>query len=375
MLEARFLAGTNGQIRAALVTVDVDGVRVRAEGEEVRVFAHASLRFDAPMRGLPLYVYLPDDARLEFPDASAAHAALRDHGRGALGPVAWLEERWPAVVGALIVGVLLTWGALVYGIPAAARPIAFMLPPAWETALGAYAFETLDEELLEPSTLSEGRQDELRTVFERLRPAGVERLEVHFRSSDGIGANAFALPGGTVVVTDALVELTKDDRELAAVMAHEFGHVAEKHAMRLLIQNTGVALVVAVAFGDVASLTSFGAALPTLLLQSGFSRALEREADSWALDRLEAADIDPAWSARVLGRLEAQRNGLGAIPELLSTHPATAERRAAAIARARDPSLAVIEDTVSAEESEAREASEAKEVGEAPAEDEAPEER
>ena len=136
----------------------------------------------------------------------------------------------------------------------------------------------------------------------------------------------------TIVVTDALVELAADDREVLAVLAHELG----RHGLRAILRNSGAALLLAAVFGDLVSLTSSAAVLPTVLLRSGYSRDLEGEADAFALALLEEAELDPAWFARLLGRLEALGD-LG--PSLLSTHPHPEERRAAALRAARDPAL------------------------------------
>jgi hypothetical protein len=85
-----------------------------------------------------------------------------------------------------------------------------------------------------------------------------------------MGANAFALPGGTVVVTDQLLELSPDDAALAGVLAHEIGHVEHRHLMRQLISGTVVGVVATLLAGDTSSVM---VALPAVLADLSYSRA------------------------------------------------------------------------------------------------------
>ncbi len=99
-----------------------------------------------------------------------------------------------------------------------------------------------------------------------------------------MGANAFALPGGTIIFTDEIVELAEDDGELVAVFAHERGHVVNNHSMRNLMQSAGVTFVLGWMLGDLTMITDVvlvGA--PVLLQQMSYSRSFEREADEYAL--------------------------------------------------------------------------------------------
>jgi len=138
--------------------------------------------------------------------------------------------------------------------------------------------------------------------------------------------NAFALPDGTVVVTDALVDLAQADEELLAVLAHEIGHVVHRHALRGVLQNSAVALLVAFAMGDVLSVTSLAGALPTLIVEAKFSRDFEREADQYAVEFLRARRIPLRHGAAILKRLAERGGDLPAGLEYLSSHPGIEER-------------------------------------------------
>jgi len=108
-------------------------------------------------------------------------------------------------------------------------------------------------------------------------PAFNYRLE--FRQCGGLGANALALPCGAFVITDELDALAKDDKEIAAVLAQEMAHVEKRHALRSILQDAGVFLLISILAGDV---TSIAASLPTLMVKSGYSRRFESEIDEVA---------------------------------------------------------------------------------------------
>jgi predicted Zn-dependent protease len=144
--------------------------------------------------------------------------------------------------------------------------------------------------------------------------------------SKGIGPNALALPSGIVVVTDSLVELAHSDAELIAVLAHEIGHLRQRHTLRRMLQGSATALLIVAITGDVGSIMSLAAALPTVLLNSSYSRDFEREADDFALDYLQRRSISPQALGDILLRMEKSSGGGSDIPDYLSSHPSTRER-------------------------------------------------
>jgi Zn-dependent protease with chaperone function len=143
-----------------------------------------------------------------------------------------------------------------------------------------------------------------------------------------LGPNAMALPSGTVIVTDQLLELSDVDDEIIAVLAHETGHVEGRHGLRALFQSSIVALGATWFLGDVNVLI---ATAPTTLMQAKYSRDLEREADDHAVAVLMLNGIPTGRLVRMLERLDEsgdkRGSASGSIAErYLSTHPVTAER-------------------------------------------------
>ena len=155
-----------------------------------------------------------------------------------------------------------------------------------------------------------------------------------FRSSR-IGPNAFALPGGTLVLTDALVELVQgDEAVIIGVLGHELGHVLHRHGLRLLVQAGVIAALSSVVLGDFSTLL---AGAPVLLGQASYSRDAEREADAHAVTVLKAAGLSPAVMIGFFERVAARNvpakqapagdkepaSGLGIA---IASHPADEER-------------------------------------------------
>lgn len=144
--------------------------------------------------------------------------------------------------------------------------------------------------------------------------------------------NAFAAPGGYVVLIRGLIEQADGPDAVAAVLAHEIGHVANRDATRNALRAAGSAGILSLILGDVAG----GAVLVAVadqMLNSAYSRRAEETADAYAIAMLNAADISTAGFGAFFDTLAGQEGGLS-LPEYLSTHPATADRAANARANA-----------------------------------------
>jgi predicted Zn-dependent protease len=233
------------------------------------------------------------------------------------------------VIAASVVLAAICWTTISYGLPWAARRVAFTLPANLTRILGDQTLATLDHTLMAPSKLSPERRQKLQSDFDRFFAASGEPkpFAIEFRAMRGGGANAFALPSGVIVFTDGLVELAVDDQEIVAVLAHECGHLEQRHALRSVLQNSAAFVALALVTGDVSSATAFGGALPAFLIQSRFSREFEREADAHAVTVLRRAGIDPAHLATMLGRLsKTAREPDAKVLHYLGTHPSTPER-------------------------------------------------
>jgi Zn-dependent protease with chaperone function len=127
-------------------------------------------------------------------------------------------------------------------------------------------------------------------------------------------------------MTDELVELSENDEELAAVLAHEIGHVRNRHALRALLQNSVVAGLIILVTGDASSAGSIAAGIPTLLARADYSRKFEADADLVAREFLIVQQIPLQRFADILLRIDDEAGTRQESAGLLSTHPAAAER-------------------------------------------------
>lgn len=169
--------------------------------------------------------------------------------------------------------------------------------------------------------------------------------------------NAFALPGGYVGVHSGLVVAARTESELASVIAHEIGHVTQRHIARMLAQQrqTGPAVIAAMLLAALAARSNPQAAVGAMTMAAGaqqqqmlaFSRDAEREADRVGLETLRSADFDPSGMVDFFGRLQqANRMNEGNAPAYMRSHPLTVERIADMQARVREERYRQRQDSV-----------------------------
>jgi predicted Zn-dependent protease len=133
--------------------------------------------------------------------------------------------------------------------------------------------------------------------------------------------NAFALPGGIIVVNSALIAKVDNPDELAAVLAHEVQHVEQRHALKSMINSLGWASALMIVLGDVNVAT---AVIAHQLGNMYFSRDREDEADRLGFQALTQAKISPNGMVTLLQKLAKEPNATA--PEWLSSHPDIAGR-------------------------------------------------
>ena len=296
-------------VRRPVVITVRDGVLQVLQKDGVFLTCHIGDAVVVPQLGQTRSsIRLPDGGLVETTDRIGVDLLLRLQKRGRFFT---LVHRWENslkyVAVALIVTAIVVAAVVGFGIPALAKRAAFAIPPSLEAAMGRQTLNTLDGLLLKPTQLPDSRRGELRHLFRmmiRQLPYGGE-YKLELRRSEVLGANAFALPSGIIVVTDQLIELARNDNEIAGVLAHEMAHEQNRHALRQLFQNSSVALIVATITGDIASITTLGATLPTALIDAKFSRTFETEADDGAVAYLKQAGISPRGYAEFLARLDA----------------------------------------------------------------------
>jgi len=272
---------------------------------------------------------LADGARLHCAQVSAFDAWAAAHGRR--DPfVVRLQRSWRGVAVALLLTLAVLATTYRWGVPLAAQGLLTAMPPAVDASVGERALQSLQDHGFKPSSVPAARQAELRQAFAealaRAHPEGVPLpWLLEFRAgAKALGPNAMALPGGTIVVTDALVELLADRPDaLLGVLAHEWGHVRHRHGMQGLVRATLVGALASLLVGDFSTLL---AAAPVLLVQQSYSRDFEREADAESVRVLRAAGHSPAAMVEFFERVRKATAGSDRSPVALSSHPDDEER-------------------------------------------------
>lgn len=318
------------------VTLSREGETLRIVGADIDLScAAATVRLSPPLGRLRRTLALPEGGSCEVEAVAIAQLFPVTEGRGATG-----LHRWERSLGLALTALLLTLAVvglfLHYGVPVLARQVARAVPPQSEQVMGEEALTFLDRALLSPTTLPHARREELHALFAGMQQQlpGTSSYRLELRQGQALGANALALPAGIIVVTDEFVTLTKDDEEIVAVLAHEIAHARQRHVLRSILQNSAVGVIVASLSGDLTSITSLGAALPTALVDARYSRQFENEADAAAVVYLKAQQIPVSRFADILQRLQSEHErrrgsaGSQGIPfgDLFSTHPETAAR-------------------------------------------------
>lgn len=330
-LAARYFDGQSSRVHdVAVELLDNRTLRLRGAGIE-RDEPLEHLRVSPRLARIARTIELADGARLLLDDHPLIDQWFPLHN-----PLQrWVDrlERHAHAVAASIVVCVLSGAVLFYwGVPWMSDRIAAQLPEQVETRLGEEVLAQLDRFAgLAPSSLDMERQSGLLERFAALKAdmPGAENHRLLFRNAAGIGPNALALPGGTVIITDQLVSLVNDDREIDAVLAHELGHQQQHHALRQTLRSSFVIVIAAMFAGDVSSASAVVVAVPTFLLQGHYSREFESEADAFALRTLAEKGTSPAWFAQAMRTLEAFVSDQGESddsPGYLSSHPQTRER-------------------------------------------------
>lgn len=292
----------------------------------------SAVEISARVGRIPRRVTFPDGSLFETDDNDGIDRFLLRKGRRGAGIVHWLERFHPRLVAFVAATILL--GVLIYrfALPAIVEVAVAVTPPVVPRLMSASTLETMDRMLLGESKLEAAQRDRILAGFRRiaaLSDGGEAAYTLNFREGGPIGPNAFALPDGTLILTDELVELAGGDTEMVVgVLAHEIGHVEHKHSLRQIYRAAGVAALIMLIAGDI------GSGAEDVLVQGGgllalsYSRAAEAEADKHSVELMIKAGLDPTAIARFFELLEAKFHDRSK-SSIFSTHPGTPERRKA----------------------------------------------
>ena len=322
MLSADYFDGRSTRVR--VVQLEAAGEDLKITGEDIdRRVPLTQVKVDERLGRAPRRLRFADEAFCVVSDLNALDALLSSMAHRD-GWVDRIQRRARFVLLSLAVCAALAVAAYVWGLPWAADIGASRMPAWISVKISDQALKALDGGFLLPSRIAADRQQALMAKFHALRlpEGGNAKAELLFRRSPQLGANAFTLPDGRIVLLDDLITIVGDDRQILAALAHEAGHAHGHHGMRILLQSSIVGAFLAFYVGDISSLL---AVAPATLMQARYSREFETQADDYGAAVLKLNGMSPALLADALDKLaKSHQETAGA--RYLSTHPATVER-------------------------------------------------
>jgi beta-barrel assembly-enhancing protease len=224
--------------------------------------------------------------------------------------------------------------AIIYGLYLLREPvgksIASSIPVEWEQSLGETVFEQYkaDRTFVEDPLFLQSLEKITEPLLTHIPD---QRYQFHVYVEKNPAVNAFALPGGYVVLYTGLMTRAKRAEEILGVLAHEISHVTHQHGLRKIIDSIGLSIIVNFLLGKDAGV--WGAVLEngSFLLNQKFSRSFEKQADETGFAYLLGAGIDPSGMMDFFQRLHQDRqendsSGYGDALEFLYTHPTPKKR-------------------------------------------------
>jgi Peptidase family M48 len=333
-IDGEWFAARSGQAIRAVAKIGDDGLRILGPDNTLLLVAKMEhITIEARIGTIARNISLPDGSVFITNDNDGVDAMVSAQGIKNQGFVHRLEEFHPRLI-ALVVGVVLLAVAIYrYALPVLVEVAVWVTPPVVTELMAKGTLETLDRFTFLPSELSPERQAELTAGFKSIASfsqSGSDKFTLNFRKGGIIGPNALALPDGSLIITDELIELADgDDELLLGVLGHEIGHVEKDHSLRQLYRAVGVTGLIFLIGGDIGGGVEDALLQGAGLLSLSYSRDAEAEADRHSIELMLKAGKDPTAIARLFELIEKEF-GDSSGTSIFSTHPGTPERVKAA---------------------------------------------
>ena len=321
---------------AGSVDIDTAGIRVRTADGHTFVVPYEGLELELGGTGGAVVfchgvnretsVYTADTDFLRALAASL-HTETSDKANQLL--VTRIRRRWSGRGVALTIVVVLA-------ILAMTAPTVFgwlvertvrSLPTSIDQELGDVSIRSISGsmQVVEDSVV----KDAMATILERLEqhiPDGYEKWDFRVMVVEDDSINAFALPGGQMVFHTGLLSRAGSADEVAGVMAHEMGHVLERHGLQRVGQSIGIIAAVGLIFGDTGVLVAASAEFLATAAINNYSRGDEAEADAISVEMMHGAGLDPEALSAMFERMKTEGAELPDLLHWISTHPTHDER-------------------------------------------------
>lgn len=310
LIIGQWYSGKTSQKCNALLRVNSDGLVIIANAstkEELLRLSFTDITISSRLGNTPRYLKCPAGSVFETSENIAIDALEQKWNPSSFtGLLHTLESHLSMVVVAVVFMVVFVWGMMQHGIPLSAKYIAETLPQDTLKTLASETMLMLDKTQFEPSELTATEQKELQNTFSQALAQYKElHVNVIFRhGGETIGANAFALPDGTIVFTDEIIALADNNNQLISVLAHEIGHVEKRHSLRSVIENSALGFGFVMLVGDASAVGEMLLSLPVILTTLSYSRTHETEADVFSGKFLDANNINRQAFVNIMTHLQ-----------------------------------------------------------------------
>jgi len=325
VIPATIYSTSNSQARTVQLTFTKGKVEIN-DTTSAEFFLLSNIDWLSPLGNLPHEIRLPNGALITIDNH---HDLTPFFGKKNL-LISRLEQHKLFWLVALLLVPICLYIIIEQAIPAAAKSVTPLVPEQVLTEIDQQVMTLLDKTLLEPSLLKENEKLSLADYLSNERFSSTLLLgnyTLSYRYSESFGANAFALPGGRIVVTDGLHALLKDDEQaLIAILLHEIGHVEHRHGLQLIAETAATTLLMTYFFGDMEGIVETFTGTALTVIQNKFSQQLETEADAFAVEQLKHLGISPQALGDALSKLVKNRGNNELLEKYFSSHPSIKDR-------------------------------------------------
>ena len=288
------------------------------EGDDERMFFSDS-------RQPGLQIVTPDQSLLLCRDHPQIAQIRKCLEAGLTRRELWMRSR--LIVYFVAAGVLILWLGMIVT-SAMVRSIVARVPKSWEQEIGEAALKELRQEMtfVEDTNRTAQLRQLAQPLLSRL-PSNGYNYEFYIVEDDD--PNAFALPGGHIIVLTGLLKLADRPEQVLGVIAHEVAHVTQRHAIRSQISSAGPVLIFQTFFGRRGGVMGVLVGGSALVVSQGFSQEYEIEADDVGWQYLVDSRVDPRGMAEMFHKLaayDADHENQIDLPQALSSHPAMRKR-------------------------------------------------
>jgi Zn-dependent protease with chaperone function len=335
MIEGRYFEVFRSGSRPARLWKADGELRLQLEGE-AKARQPKLISVSEKLGTVPRKFVFEDGGVFEAPGDADVDGLMASH-RSFFSRLSRIEANRRFAAVAVIVTVALLFGIYRYGLPLVASAAAYATPAGLLDLMDSGTLQTVDATLLGPSRLADGRKADVSELFGELAKVSGHQypgLELQFRDGGSVGANAFALPGGTIIVTDQLVEMAKNNDEIAGVLAHEIGHVEHRHSLQQIYRLLGIGFMIGLVGGDSSQIVDDVVTQAAALQSLAYSREFEADADDRSVEIMIGAGRNPVAFVDLLERITQSDPGQEETG-YLSSHPGTVDRRKAVSEKAK----------------------------------------